>query len=201
MGRFDLKHELLVILAKLVSIGIVVGLMVTTFTYCGTIFYDREAALHDALECATDVLTSTQHKHWLVNGSLLGASRLRRFVVWDAEIDIGFERRSIDEAAAMAAALSEKCFHYSSDVDCDDVACVYTLCARRVCLELKEFVTIGTGGQLCSQEGCNVVEDIFPLVPCSMAHATTQCPRRPQAMLHASYGATWATEPLTSLFR
>jgi hypothetical protein len=208
MARFNLKYELLLAGTKIFTMTVVFGLMVTTWTYCGTIFYDREEALHDALQCATDVLAASGHNYWLVNGSLLGASRLRRFVVWDAEIDIGFERRTPDEATAVATALHEKCFHYSSDVECDDLACKFTLCGRRVCLELTEFVPSTTeltragldSAALCSQDGCNSYDDIFPLVACNMAHTVTQCPHRPQAMLHASYGSKWATEPLTSLF-
>ena len=204
-ARFDLRRELLVAGTKLGTLCIVLALLITTWSYCGTIFYDREAALHSALQCANDVLQESAHSFWLVNGSLLGASRLRRFVVWDAEIDVGFERKSAERTNAVVDRLHEKCFHFSNDAECDDSGvCLWTLCGRRVCLELHEFVAVdgqeNHQQQLCNQDGCVLRSDVFPTRECNMAHTVTQCPSEPHKLLHESYGARWATEPLTSLF-
>ena len=202
MPRFDLRHELLLAATKIATLGVILALSITTWSYCGTIFYDREEALHGALQCANTILENSGHSFWLVNGSLLGASRLRRFVVWDAEIDVGFERIDTRVTAALVEHLNEKCFHFSNDVECDDSGiCTWTLCGRRVCFELQEFVPkVDDGATLCSQDGCVQRSDVFPTRRCNMAHTFTQCPADPNKLLHASYGAKWATEPLTSLF-
>lgn len=198
--KWNLKEEILVAIAKLGAILVVAIVCVASGMYCSHIYYDREAALHDALLCADAVLQGSSTTNWPTNGTLLGAARLGRFVMWDSEIDIGVLRS--DSLRNVVELLATECFTYSRSVETAAPANAprrWRMCTRRVCAEIHEFIQEGNT-TLRSIDGVSPVSEMFPLTGCVVDRVPAKCPANVSFYLDAAYGANWRKESLTSLF-
>ena len=76
-------------LVRSAMLGVVALLCTVTFWYCTSVYFDQNAALHDVLNCASKVLQESNTTYWLDKGTLLGAARNKKFVVWDGDVTFG----------------------------------------------------------------------------------------------------------------
>ena len=172
-----------------------------TVFYASSICYDRDAALRDAFTCVSRALLETNAEHWLVNGSLLGATRLGHFVLWDGEIDLAFVSESVSTAVSFVQNISDYCSHIGEltrSTLTDESPGVWKLCSNRVCVELIEYIK--KGEDFFSAFGSVSSSATLPLVTCTLAGISTFCPRDGSTYLQHAFGEFWATAPLTSLF-
>lgn len=190
-------------------VGLIGFVLFVTISFCTGVYYDRESAFHEALNCSESVLNAAGVRHWLQNGTLLGATRLGRLVLWDADLDYGF---LVDDAAdlnAVSSQLNERCFRFRATEKSGATnselrvwrKCTHRLCAEfhqgkvvkeRIDGELAEFIVTGAGA--------SPSEQMFPLVPCRVAEVDAVCPHNAAFFLAQAYGSEWLTKPLTKLF-
>lgn len=197
--KFNLKHELLLVFAKICAIAVVGLACSVAIYYCTHIYYDREAALHDALTCTQRFLADDKISSWLTNGTLLGAIRLQRFIMWDGEIDIGVLRSTTQGLSSTMGRIESQCFPYSSTMQgTGDDPRRWRLCTRRVCAEIHEFVQVSN--ELRSIDGSSNVNLTFPLSECTVEGIASQCPGNVTFFLDEAYGPNWRSDSLTSLF-
>jgi hypothetical protein len=202
--KFNLKHEVLLAFTRISAIAVVGFACFIAIYYCSHIYYDREAALHDALVCSKSILEDGSVTSWITNGTLLGAVRLGRFVMWDGEIDIAvFHQLPIkhDDVADAVKLIEDRCLSYSSTLQGGlGRPRRWRLCTHRVCAEIHEFLLSSDGTQLTSIDGVVPLDQALPLTPCTVEGVLTSCPANNTFFLDAAYGPDWRSGSLTSLF-
>lgn len=172
-----------------------------TVFYCSQVYFDRDAAFHNALECSKQVLNDQNQKYWLRNGTLLGATRLGRLVLWDADLDLGVLVPSPHDFDMTSSLLDEKCFGHRSSVKYgfyNSSLRIWRKCTRRICAEFCE--TVVEGGIARTGEGSSDEARLLPLLPCKVSGLDCQCPNNAPYYLAQAYGQDWLTHPLTKLF-
>ncbi|RNE98603.1 hypothetical protein TraAM80_08753 [Trypanosoma rangeli] len=175
--------------------------MYLTVTYCFHVYYDREAAFHDALTCFMGLLEENNIVFWLQNGTLLGSTRLGRLVLWDADLDIGFVKPdNSDKLLVMMRELDERCFGVVSTVRTGErnLLRVFQKCTKRICAEFHE--TSVSDGVVVSADGISPATELFPLQSCTVANVFSYCPHNISYYLREAYGGDWLTRSLTELF-
>lgn len=204
--KFNLKHEVMLALTKLVVIVVVGVACAVAILYCTHIYYDREQALYDALVCTQDVLGKQQLTTWITNGTLLGAVRLGRFVMWDGELDVAVLHAgggtASDSVATAVEVLETQCFPYSSSMQGTALGQPrrWRLCTSRVCAEIHEFVSIKDGKYFSSIDGVAPHNQTLPTVDCQVQGIDVQCPANTTFFLDAAFGGEWKSGSLTAMF-
>lgn len=203
--KFDLKTEVLLALTKIIAIAVVAMACGVAVYYCTHIYYDREAALHDALVCTQSRLAAKKAVSWITNGTLLGAVRLQRFVMWDGEIDVAVlnDGLTAQQMDTVISAVETACFPYSSSLQSTGAGEPrrWRLCTKRICAEIHEFLpwTVQPG-YLWSIDGVAPSDQILPLSSCTVEGIVASCPVNSSYFLDSAYGPEWRSGSLTSLF-
>ncbi|KEG11685.1 hypothetical protein DQ04_02371080 [Trypanosoma grayi] len=172
-----------------------------TVSYCFYVYYDRESAFRDALACSIEVLREKNVAYWLQNGTLLGSTRLGRLVLWDADLDIGYNTTDNSETfAAMLRDLDSRCFGVSSSTRSGvrNPMNIHRKCTNRICAEFHE--TIIKNGFATSGDGVSPEKELVPLKACTIADVVAQCPHNPPYYLKEAYGSEWLTRSLAEFF-
>ncbi|KAK7195923.1 LicD family [Novymonas esmeraldas] len=172
-----------------------------TISYCSNVYFDRDSAFHNALECTERVLGEHAESNWLLNGTLLGSTRLGRLVLWDADLDIGVLVPTSGDFDAASAALDKDCFGYRSIVKHgthNPALRIWRKCTNRICAEFYE--TTLANGVAKTGAGESKQTDLFPLKPCTVSGVAAQCPNNAPFYLAQAYGQDWLTIPLIQLF-
>jgi len=202
--KFNLKHELLLVLTKFIALAIVALAGTVAVYYCTHIYYDREEALHDAFVCTNEVLKSGDVVTWLTNGTLLGAVRLGHFVMWDGEIDIAVLNEGGSSIDTAIETIQASCFPYSNTLRSsgdDGMPRRWHMCTRRVCAEIHEFLPAPEApGYLRSVDGLTPTSQVFSLSPCLIEGVNASCPQNATYFLDSAYGPEWRSGSLTAMF-
>lgn len=196
----DSKAVFMVQAALMVLVAVVTWV---TYVYCSSVYYDRESAFHNVLECTERVLSDEGMEHWLQNGTLLGATRLGRLVLWDADLDFGVLNSPSLELGSIGGRLDDLCFGHTSTVRDGAVQPelrVWRKCTRRICAEFHEAVLSADKNTVRSGDGTSSTANLFPLNSCTVANVGTKCPHNSAFFLAQAYGGDWLTRPLTKLF-
>lgn len=181
-----------------------------TVSYCTGVYFDRESAFRAALRCSEGVMDEAGARHWLQNGTLLGATRLGRLILWDADLDYGILDDGAADLVSVSALLDSRCFGYRSSDKAGTVNGEYHVwrkCTNRLCAEFHEAKLIrrpapggGTVEVVITGHGASPSSELLPLKECHVAEVKTVCPRNPPYFLAQAYGSEWLTKPLTKLF-
>ncbi|KAG5467993.1 hypothetical protein LSCM4_01080 [Leishmania orientalis] len=172
-----------------------------TISYCSNVYFDRDSAFHSALECSERVLQRHAKSNWLLNGTLLGSTRLGRLVLWDADLDIGVLVPSPSAFDAASAALDEECFGHRSIVKKgarNSELRIWRKCTNRICAEFYETTLVN--GIVKTGEGQSKESELFPLKSCTVSGIDAKCPNNAPFYLAQAYGQDWLTIPLIKLF-
>lgn len=184
--------------------GIIVLVAVVSWviiSYCSNVYFDRSSAFHNALECSVRVLDEQQRSNWLLNGTLLGSTRLGRLVLWDADLDFGVLVPSHDDFDAASAALDAQCFGHRTIVKQgarNPALRIWRKCTSRICAEF--FETTVDGGVAKTGEGESKEAELLPLKECTISSVSATCPNNAPFYLAQAYGQDWLTIPLIKLF-
>ncbi|KAG5468400.1 hypothetical protein LSCM1_02380 [Leishmania martiniquensis] len=172
-----------------------------TISYCSNVYFDRDSAFHNALECSERVLKRHAKSSWLLNGTLLGSTRLGRLVLWDADLDIGVLVPSPSAFDAVSAALDEECFGHRSIVKKgarNSELRIWRKCTNRICAEFYETTLVN--GIAKTGEGQSNESQLLPLKSCTVSGIDAKCPNNAPFYLAQAYGQDWLTIPLIKLF-
>ncbi|KAG5494084.1 hypothetical protein JKF63_01918 [Porcisia hertigi] len=172
-----------------------------TISFCSMVYFDLDAAFHNALECSERVLKMNGEGHWLLNGTLLGSTRIGRLVLWDADLDFGVLVSSPTGFDAAASALDEQCFGYRSIVrkgSQNPELRIWRKCTSRICAEFYETALVN--GVAKTGEGRSNESDLLPLKPCTVSGVDAKCPNNAPFYLSQAYGPDWLTIPFIKLF-
>ncbi|CAJ1022899.1 LicD family, putative [Leishmania guyanensis] len=172
-----------------------------TISYCSNVYFDRDLAFHNALECSEQVLKRHAMSNWLLNGTLLGSTRLGRLVLWDADLDIGVLVPSPGAFDIVSAALEKECFGHRSIVKKgarNPELRVWRKCTNRICAEFHETTLVN--GIAKTGEGQSRGFELFPLKSCTVSGVDAKCPNNTAFYLAQAYGQDWLTVPLIKLF-
>ncbi|CAD2214847.1 hypothetical protein AGDE_05043 [Angomonas deanei] len=192
-----------------VRAGVVALLSLVTYitvTFCTQVYYDRESAFHDALQCTEDYFERAGVKHWIQNGTLLGSTRLGRLVLWDADLDFGILDDDAHDLPTVLDSLDAECYNGRTSVSngqYNDKLRIWKKCTKRICADFHETVTQkqADGSVLVvSGNGKSLYQELFPLKECAVARVKAKCPNNSPFYLAQAYGSDWFTTPLAKLF-
>lgn len=172
-----------------------------TISYCSNVYFDRDSAFHNALKCTEKVLNEHIDQSWLLNGTLLGSTRIGRLVLWDADLDIGVLVPAPTDFDAASNALDAECFGHKSVIKqgtYNPALRVWRKCTPRICAEFYE--TTLADGVAKTGEGESAESLLFPLEPCTVSGIEAHCPKNFSYYLAQAFGQDWLTTPLTKLF-
>lgn len=193
--------ELALLLTRIGCVLVVVGIAVATLLYCSCVGYHHEDATENLLTCINRTLTQEQFTFWLDEGSLLGAARLKKFVVWDPNIDIAIladSRKSIAEAVDKIAAVCRVYTEVATSA-VEGAPLSWQLFGSRTAARILEWVEAGT--QLQSASGFSIpFNHVFPLQPCTVGSNSMLCPSNLHTVLASVYGSNWGNASLFGLF-
>lgn len=208
-------NEVYVYALRAAAIAIVGAVSAITVLYAYSIFYDREALLTDAFRCVNDALDASGLDHWVVNGTLLGAVRLKHFVLWDTEVDFALLLDRLTDVKPIIGHIQSSCSHLHIDrvtSTHDEVALTsdavtqesttpgsWQMCSGRVCVMLYEYLKAGE--QLVSAYGFQAASTALPTARCTISGVSAMCPNDDEFFLSEAYGSNWKTERLTTLFK
>lgn len=172
-----------------------------TISYCSSVYFDRDSAFHDALNCTGRVLNEHVGRSWLLNGTLLGSTRIGRLVLWDADLDIGVLVPTPTDFDKASSALDTECFGHKSVIKqgtYNPSLRVWRKCTPRICAEFYETTLVD--GVAKTGEGESEESFLFPLEPCTISGIKAHCPKNFSYYLAQAFGQDWLTTPLTKLF-
>ncbi|KPI83062.1 hypothetical protein ABL78_7913 [Leptomonas seymouri] len=172
-----------------------------TVSYCTSVYFDRDLAFHNALNCTERVLSEHAVKSWLLNGTLLGCTRIGRLVLWDADLDIGVLVPTPTDFDKVSSALDSKCFGQKSVIKqgtYNPSLRVWRKCTPRICAEFVETTVVD--GIARTGEGESDESFLLPLKPCAVSGVAAHCPYNFSYYLAQAFGQDWLTTPLTKLF-
>ncbi|AAZ10710.1 LicD family, putative [Trypanosoma equiperdum] len=172
-----------------------------TVDFCYNVYYDREAAFQNVLNCSLQVFRSNSVDCWLQNGTLLGSARLGRLLLWDADLDIGFvQANHTEKLQLLMNELDSKCFGARSDRrrGVRNPLLVFRKCTERICAEFHE--TSISNGIVTTGDGASPQRELFPLRTCTIGDVVAQCPYNSSYYLREAYGSGWLTASLLEFF-
>ncbi|KPA82452.1 hypothetical protein ABB37_03516 [Leptomonas pyrrhocoris] len=172
-----------------------------TISYCSNVYFDRDSAFHDALKCTEGVLNEHVDQFWLLNGTLLGSTRIGRLVLWDADLDIGVLVPTPSDFDKASSALDAECFGHKSVIKhgtYNPSLRVWRKCTPRICAEFVETTLVD--GTARTGEGESEESFLFPLQSCTVSGVEAHCPKNFSFYLAQAFGQDWLTTPLTKLF-
>lgn len=172
-----------------------------TISYCSNVYFDRASAFHNALACTERVLQEHVDQSWLLNGTLLGSTRIGRLILWDADLDIGVLVPQPTAFDTASSALDSECFGHRAVIKqgtFNTELRVWRKCTQRICAEF--FETTVADGLAKTGEGESAASLLFPLEPCTVSDVAVHCPKNFSYYLAQAFGQDWLTTPLTKLF-
>jgi hypothetical protein len=182
-------------------IALVAVVLWITISYCTMVYFDRDSAFHEALKCTERVLNEYVDQSWLLNGTLLGSTRIGRLVLWDADLDIGVLVPTPTDFDKASSALDAECFGHRSVIkqgEYNPELRVWRKCTPRICAEFYETTVVD--GVAKTGEGESAESLLFPLEPCTVSGIEAHCPKNFSFYLAQAFGQDWLTTPLTKLF-
>jgi len=97
---FFVRAGVLAVVALLCSI---------TLWYCTSVYFDQNQALQEVFQCASKVMSQSNTTFWLDRGTLLGAKRNKKFVVWEGDVTLGAMANFTGSLYKVMSEVSTKC--------------------------------------------------------------------------------------------
>lgn len=196
-GKNDEKDKFRI--ARLLTrIGISLVLLFFTFitvTFCYSVVFDRYAIYKETLRCAVDVLEKGGTQYWLRNGTLLGAERLGKLILWDLLLSIGIQSNA--EIILIMERMHEICFPRRFFYD-DNNPGKWQMCSNSICANFQEAVI--ENSTVRTPSGTSPLKELFPLKECSLMDIKTFCPQNSAYFLERNYGMRWFSTSFTDIF-
>lgn len=179
-------------------IGIILILFVSTYAtirFCSSIYFDRYAVYNDSVRCTIDILNKNDAEFWLRNGTLLGATRLGKLILWDSDLSFGITKNA--KNPVIFQDLHKKCFRRSFYTD-GNVLSKWYMCSSNICAVFDEARV--NDGMVETAAGMSPLDALFPLQECTLMDAKAHCPNNAPFYLQSAFGRNWLTTPFMQLF-
>lgn len=179
-------------------IGILVVLFTATFitlSFCYSVYFDRYKVYRDSVECTVGILSENQAQYWLRNGTLLGATRIGKLILWDSGLNFGITR-SINNTEIFRS-LHESCFPRTFYTDGNKFA-TWHMCNDKICAVFDEATL--SNGIVQTASGVSMEAELFPLKDCTLMDVSVFCPQNATYYLQSAFGNNWLTTPFMDLF-
>lgn len=168
---------------------------IVTITYCYNVIFDRYLVYKDTLSCTIDLLNRDRRQYWLRNGTLLGAERMGKLILWDSRLSIGLLSNS--DIFITMEDIHKTCFPQSFSYD-SNTPRKWEMCSSNICAHFDEAIIVNETVRM--GYGTSPLKELFPLKECFLMDIKTYCPRNSEYYLERSYGAGWFSTPFTDLF-
>jgi hypothetical protein len=177
-----------------------------TVLYSSHVYYDHNAALQEVLNCATGVLKKGNMTYWLDGGTLLGAMRHERFVVWDNDVTLSALANVTGGLYDSMVDLASKCkLHFVPPSilpgSGSESPVGWYLYNAQAGLRIMEWIPNSEDILKHGTALAHSIDQILPVRPCFLHSVSTSCPNNGSALLESHFGQNWFNETLMSLFR
>lgn len=182
----------------LTRIGISIILLFSTYitiSYCYNVIFDRYVVYKGTLECGIDILNRDRRQYWLRNGTLLGAERMGKLILWDSRLSIGL--LSNEDNFITMEDIHKNCFPQSFSYD-NNTPRKWQMCSSSICAHFDEAVIVNETVNMAYLT--SPLKELFPLKECFLMDIKTYCPRNSGYYLELSYGVGWLSRSFTDLF-
>lgn len=166
-----------------------------TVSFCYSVVFDRYAVFKETLKCAVDVLNNDRGQYWLRNGTLLGAERLGKLILWDSMLSIGIESNT--ENILTMERMHKTCFPRRFSYDYNNPG-KWQMCSNNICANFQEGVIENTTVRTSS--GTSPLKELFPLKECFLMDIKTFCPQNSAYYLERTYGMRWLSTSFMDIF-
>lgn len=180
---------------RLLMTGVVLTLVWVTASYCSAVYYDRNTATGELLQCVDSQLRGSDVRHWVDEGTLLGIARVKDFIIWDHNVDVAIDRPLTED---MSREIERNCDLSKVSEEKHDGPQTSTFCCSRVCIQLSEHQL--KGDTLVSNTKTVPASAVFPATDCLVGTIETRCPKDMPVVLTQAFGSEWPSLPLTTLF-
>lgn len=179
-------------------IGILVVLFIATFitlNFCYSVYFDRYKVYRDSVECTVDILSENRAQYWLRNGTLLGATRIGKLILWDSGLNFGITRNSNN--TDIFRSLHQACFPRTFYTDGNEFA-TWHMCNNKICAVFDEASF--SNGVVRTASGVSMETELLPLKKCTLMDVSVFCPQNETYYLQSGFGSNWLTTPFMDLF-
>lgn len=164
-------------------------------SFCFNVYFDRFKVYNESVQCAADTLIRNGATFWLRNGTLLGATRMGRLIIWDSKLHFGIARTP--NISSILNQLSEACFPKSFYNDGNSLT-QWHMCNSNLCAIFDEAEFSENNVETSS--GVSPIQELIPLKECSLMDVQVFCPFNSTFYLESSFGRNWLTTSFLELF-
>lgn len=178
--------------------GIILVLAIATYatlSFCFNVYFDRFVVFNNALSCTINILNNSQAEFWLRNGTLLGATRMGKLIMWDSDLSFGIRQQPNN--TQLFKELHKTCFSRSLYTDGNALS-RWHMCNTNICAVFDEAKFVM--GAVETTSGTSPVEELLPLQECNLMDVKAFCPHNPAFYLQSAFGRNWLTTPFMELF-